>query len=287
MAKSRSIFDAPSFYFEGGVLTIKTGRDVAFTEDSSGNWTYQLGANSFTLTAAQVATIQTINLVNPNTHLDLSAALVNGENFAVIGAGALNISGVVFTEAFMATPFETSVNIGSLELAVATTVNGDTGSYFATLWDTLDDAYGALSVQGFNNALFGVGGYASNVVLATPVLGETTVGAAASAIVGGFINLGVAYVNYLVAGGDALDYFTAKASVAGRDQTVHDNILGNVTDDALLERQFIPPANIASTVPGDWETRDLYSGNPGLGAVLAATVAFDVAHGVERDYAFG
>ena len=290
MAKFRSLFDAPATSFTAtGDLLLNKGGNFSVTEDASGVWTYWQGANSYVLTAAQVDTIQTLD-IGQATRLSLSAAALNNENFVITGAGSLDISGVTFTNATATSGFETNVVIDNLTIdnLGGQTVNGDAGQYFAVLWDTLDDAYGALARQGFNDNLFGYGGgYLDETVLATAVLGETTAGAAAAKIIGGFVDLGVAYINYLSAGGDALDYLVAKANGTGRSQTVHDNILGNVTKAALTERQFVPAGEIAGRVPGDWEERAYYDGTLADSADLAATKLFDAAHGVERDYAFG
>ena len=289
MAKSTSIYEAPGFNFSGGVLTIQHGGNVELNEAANGSWSYHLGVNEFTLSAAQVNAINTIE-IGRSTNLSLNVAAVNNDNLHITGAGDFNISGVGFTNASGATPFETTAHIDTLVVANtgAHTVDGDAGRYFAVLWDTLDDAYGQLAGQGFANNLFGYGnGYTDLSHLNTPVLGETTAGAAASHIIGGFVQLGIDYVNYLTAGGDALDYLTAKASTAGRDQTVHDNILGNVTTANLLERQFVLAGDIAAKVPGDWETRPYYDGSLADVADKLASISFDVAHSVERDYAFG
>lgn len=127
-------------------------------------------------------------------------------------AGTVSITGVTFTEADDAanSKFEPSANLDQLLSALieargvagtidALKVNGHEGDAFKLIWDHLDDNYSYYN---------------------------TTVNDA-------FIDLGIAYANYLKAGGavlaDVVKYQADSASdadlVPERTQSLHDNIL--------------------------------------------------------------
>ena len=189
----------------------------------------------------------------------------------------VSISGVLFREADAAGLFEvTSHNLDALvghmidERGIAWTVdhlliNGSKADTFKLLWDYLDDAY-----------------VAGNNYYNIP-LNET------------FVRLGVEYVEYLEAGGEPLTFVTAKYAVdtnnngiPQREQSMHDNLLGNLNGAAIRDRfSGDLEAELLALVPDDYEARPYYDGNePRVGgAVHDAIRAFDYDRGWDRpDY---
>ena len=173
-------------------------------------------------------------------------------------AGTLNISGITFTEANDAadSKFEPSVNLDDLLSNLievrgvagaidALKVNGNEADGFKLVWDHLDDNYTY---------------YNTNVNDA-------------------FIDLGIAYANYLKDGGAPLDNVVKFQADNGdadlvpeRMQSLHDNILGNFDElsivdkfgagsDAILDR--IDDAGLGALigVRGDYaDGRGIYGG---------------------------
>lgn len=196
----------------------------------------------------------------------------------------LNVSGITFHEADGTGSFETSRNLDDLLGALITekgidyvidhlTINASKTDAFKMLWDYLDDAYVA-------------GGNPFNVAL-----NET------------FVRLGVAYVEYLEAGGEPLTFVTAKFTaddadantMPEREQSMHDNLLGNLTAGAINARFSGDPdlkAELLALIPDEYEARLLYEGNESqVGGPRHDNVRqFDYDHGwdrpdyLERDY---
>ncbi len=163
----------------------------------------------------------------------------------------IHINGVTFTEAGPGGPFEINLDLDSLigsliatngiEWTVANLViNGSQADTFKTLWDYLDDAYVA-------------GGNPFNIAL-----NET------------FVRLGVEYVGYIEAGGTPFTDVTAKFAadtnangIPQREQSMHDNLLGNLTIGAINSRFAGDPdlkAELLDLIPDDYEARLLYEG---------------------------
>ncbi|WP_166039489.1 hypothetical protein [Sphingosinicella sp. YJ22] len=163
----------------------------------------------------------------------------------------IHINGVTFTEAGPGGPFEINLNLDSLIGHLITTngiewtvanlvINGSQADTFKTLWDYLDDAYVA-------------GGNPFNVAL-----NET------------FVRLGVEYVSYIEGGGDPFTDVTAKFAadtnangIPQREQSMHDNLLGNLTIGAINARFGGDPvlkAELLDLIPDDYEARLLYEG---------------------------
>ena len=183
---------------------------------------------------------------------------------------------VYFHEADASGPFEISRNLDHLlgrmiskhgiEFTVDhLRVNGREADTFKVLWDYLDDAY----VGGANYY---------NIPL-----NET------------FVRLGVAYVEYLEDGGAPLTFVTAKYSadsdadgVPQREQSMHDNLLGNLTTAAIQDRfDGAKEAQLLALVPDEYGDRPYYDGNEAHvgGPAHDAVRAFDYDHGWWRpDY---
>ena len=164
-------------------------------------------------------------------------------------AGPVRVDGVTFTEADEAadSKFEISHNLnaligelieaGGIDHALANLIiNGSTADTIKVLWDYLDDFY-VNGIQ-FNEA---------------------------------FVRLGVAYVEYLEAGGTPFTDITAKYIaddadanlIPEREQSMHDNLLGNLTIGAINNRFSGDPvlkAELLSLIPDDYEARLLYEG---------------------------
>jgi hypothetical protein len=258
MAKDRTLFDAPGVSFRNGVLSIN--RSIEIDELANGSWVATQGSQSYTLTPSQVDSIGTIDVAR-NAVLDLNARALTNENVVLTGAGRLNISEVVFTEADEAanSRFEPNANLDTfisgligpfgrnMDYAINhLTVGGDQAGAIKLVWDFLDDAYGA-----------------ANDYYRTE-LNEA------------FIRLGVEYAQYLKAGGAPFTDVVAKYTPDDADsnttperlQSMHDNLLGNfnavdfasrfpgAAGDAL--RAYIESAGVS-----DLLARPAYSGNEG------------------------
>jgi hypothetical protein len=194
---------------------------------------------------------------------------------------AVRIDGVTFTNNFNTTAadgaFEANHDYRALlgelitDHGIAWTVdnllvNGSKADTFKLLWDFLDDAY----VAGAN--YYDI------------ALNET------------FVRLGVKYAEYLDAGGAPLTDVIAKYQpdnnangIPQREQSMHDNLLGNLNHDSIVARNFGSPLTqqLLALVPQEYEDRAVYSGNEAArgGAAHDAVRAFDYDHGWSRpDY---
>ncbi len=188
------------------------------------------------------------------------------------------INGVTFREADATGSFEIDRNLDDLlgtlisQLGVAGTVdnlliNGSRADTLKVLWDYLDDAY-----------------VAGNNYYNLP-LNES------------FVRLGVEYTEYLAAGGAPLTDITAKftadngdaGTIPQREQSMHDNLLGNLSLVSIQGRNFGSPLEqqLLTLVPDVYEARPVYSGDEGAsgGAAHDAVRAFDFDRGWDRpDY---
>lgn len=206
-------------------------------------------------------------------------AAITSFNFAS-GAtldGPVHVNGVTFHEADGTGPFEINYNLNALIGTMITNhgidytvhnliINGSTADTLKVLWDYLDDAYVT-------------GGNPFNVAL-----NET------------FVRLGLAYVDYLQHGGTPFTDVTAKYTadnadgdlIPQREQSMHDNFLGNLTSGAIDTRfSGALNAELHALIPDEYEARLLYEGNQSqVGGVRHDNVrAFDYDHGWSRpDY---
>jgi hypothetical protein len=208
------------------------------------------GDQALKLTTAQFTAITNFNLANPNAELHIQAGLLNGDT--VTGSGYLNIKGLSFTEASASGPFEVSHNVDAALGSLISTqgiehvmshlrVNGSERSAFMAVWDYLDDQYVA-------------GGNYYNLPL-----NET------------FARLGIEYAEWLDEGHRPLSFVTAKFqadsptdgnNLPDRDQSMHDNLLGNISTASIQDRNFpaaLEAELIASAPPG-YGNRPWYGG---------------------------
>lgn len=191
----------------------------------------------------------------------------------------VHIDGVTFSGADAGGAFEISHNLDALIGHLINThglpwtvenlvINSSQTDTFKVLWDFLDDGYVA-------------GGNYYDIAL-----NET------------FVRLGVEYVDYLAEGGDPLTFVTAKFTADGadadtlpeREQSMHDNLLGNLTIGAINDRFASDPtlkAELLGLIPDEYETRAYYDGADQRvgGTVHDAVRAFDYDRGWDRpDY---
>lgn len=189
----------------------------------------------------------------------------------------LSLTGISFQEAGPGGPYEASDNLDALLGAILSsrgldwafdhvTVNSDDADLFRALWDYLDDQYVA-------------GGNYYDLPLNEM-----------------FVRLGVKYVEYLEAGGEPLTFDTAKFEadnnangIPQREQSLHDNLLGNLSEASILARNFGSPLEdeLLDLVSDDYQARPWYSGNESHrgGASHDAVRAFDYDKGWDRpDY---
>ncbi len=254
----------PTVIVSGTTLTFAQAGVYTIDYLPSGNVKIKVnGQEAVVLKPAEYAAITSFNFAN-GASLD----------------GAVHVNGVTFHEADASGPFEINYNLDALIGTMLSThgidytvhnlvINNSTADTLKVLWDYLDDAYVA-------------GGNPFNVAL-----NET------------FVRLGLAYVDYLDHGGtpftDVTAKFTADSAsdadlIPEREQSMHDNFLGNLTSGAIDGRFSGDPAlkaQLLALIPDEYEARLLYEGNDTqVGGVRHDNVrAFDYDHGWDRpDY---
>lgn len=223
------------------------------------------GGQAAVLSAQEYASVTSFAFA-PGATLD-SPVQVNGVVFREAGPGATPGSAVTFE----VTSHNLDGLIGGLiaQHGIAWTVdnllvNGSKADTFKALWDYLDDAYGA------GNNYYNI------------PLNET------------FVRLGVAYVEYLEAGGAPLTDITAKYQadanangIPDRNQSMHDNLLGNLFSGSIDDRNYGEPleTELRGLIPDEYEARPWYGGYDYQvgGAAHDAVRAFDYDHGWSRD----
>ena len=249
-----------TYTLAGGVLTFSQAGSYTIDYLPSGQVKIKLnGGQAAVLSAAEYATVK-------------SLVFASG---AVLNSG-LQFNGITFTEAGVGGPFEAHHNLNDLIgqlingkgiawVADNLLINGSQADTFKVLWDYLDDAY-----------------VAGNNYYNLP-LNET------------FVRLGVAYAEYLNDGGAPLTDITAKFtadnadadSIPQREQSMHDNLLGNIASVSILSRNFGSPLEqqLLALVPDEYESRGVYSGNQADrgGAAHDSARAFDYDRGWSRD----
>lgn len=285
----------PAYNLSGGVLSLAFSGTTAITEEPDHSWRVKNGDVVTTLTTAQIAGITRIEVSSSQT-VNIQGSALNDKALQVHGDGHVNVTGVVFTPSSNGNPVSVSTDLTEVRFDADTTVNGSKADYFKAVWKTVDVTYGQIQGTYGNGPLFGTNengpsgpttGYTDGHVLAQPILGETTAGAAGLANRQLAVDLAVEYIQYLQAGGAPLTDFAAKTSVGGRLQSIHDNILANVSNVGIDERNLPNEADVRARVPDEYENRPIYSGNPGdkYGANHIAVLKFDYDHGWARaDY---
>jgi hypothetical protein len=244
-----------------------------------------------TLNFAQAGSYTIEYLASGNVQIKLDggkAHIVKAADYAAIttftfapGASlgsSLHVNGVTFTDANPGGQFEAHHNLNDLigrlinEKGVAWVadnllINGSQADTFKVLWDYLDDLY--TNGENYYNL----------------PLNET------------FVRLGVAYTEYLEAGGAPLTFVTAKFNVdtngngiPQREQSMHDNLLGNLEPASINDKFGANPAlkaELLALIPDEYEARARYSGNESDrgGPAHDAARAFDYDKGWDRpDY---
>jgi hypothetical protein len=207
-----------------------------------------------------MGSVTAFDLKNADADVTIPASYLDGKSYVFKGAGDLNVTGVTFSEATNGVGVGQNVNLDKINFGgVLDTVNGSKADYFKLQWDALDEAY---STGNYYN---------------TPI-NEA------------FIKLGVEYLEYLKTGAAPLSDFTAKGN-SGRDQSIHDNLLGNFNkvdfdsrfpEGTQLRAELL--SKIAGSGYGDIFERGVYSGNPGDvgGAAHDKVRAYDYDKGWAR-----
>lgn len=244
----------------GGNLHFTQGGDYTINYLPSGNVQIKLdGGKATILKPAEYASITSFSFA-PGASLN----------------SPIKINGVTFIEAGPGGPFEINLNLDNLLGNLISTngiawtvdnlvINGSQTDTFKVLWDYLDDAYVA------GNNYYNL------------ALNET------------FVRLGLEYVDYLEAGGEPLTFVTAKFQadtnangIPQREQSMHDNLLGNLTTASVQDRfDGALEAELLALIPDDYGDRPYYDGNePQVGgAAHDAVRAFDYDRGWDRpDY---
>ncbi|HEX8193226.1 MAG TPA: hypothetical protein VF552_10025 [Allosphingosinicella sp.] len=252
--------------------------------------TVKVAGNTLTFTQAGVYTIEYL----PSGHVQIKldggkATVIKADEYAAVSNFAfapgatlnspLHVNGVTFTEAGPGGQFEAN-NISADLIGTLITqkgiawvadnlvINGSQADTFKVLWDYLDDAY--VAGQNYYNL----------------PLNET------------FVRLGVAYAEYLEEGGQPLTFVTAKYTadnadagfVPQREQSMHDNLLGNLEPLSINDKFGANPAlkaELLALIPDEYEARARYSGDESArgGAAHDAARAFDYDKGWDRpDY---
>jgi hypothetical protein len=244
-----------------GVLTFNNSGDYSFETLANGKVKiYFVDGATTVLTKEEWASITIFDIKDANANVTMAASYLDGKVYTFKGAGDLDVTGVTFSEATNGVGVGQNVNLDKVNFGnVLDTVNGSKADYFKLQWDALDEAYGS-------------GNYYN-----TPI-NEA------------FIELGIEYLDYLKAGGAALSDFTAKGT-GGRDQSIHDNLLGNFNktdfdsrfpEGTQLRSELLTKINASGY--GDIFERGVYSGNPGdVGGASHDTVrAYDYDQGWAR-----
>lgn len=263
-----------------GVMIIRQGT-VTITDGGGGVWLLTINGNEYVIPADVASTVASIVLAK-HVYLNIDADQLAGaatDGVTVDGKGYVNITGLSFIEASAVgaphVTFEPNKNLNTFMDDYLGThsipwiiehlqVNGTTADTFKLVWDVLDDRY-----------------------VTEPYINPQTNES--------FVRLGAEYVAYLNAGGLALSDVVVKATdlglidAGGRGQSMHDNLLGNLTAASINDRFSSDPelvAELLALIPNDIETRPYYDGNAITSeAAHAAVREFDAAHGWYRpDY---
>jgi len=284
----------PAAAVSGDTLTLNYDGAAAITRNGDGGWHVVVGTYGMDLTAGEVAGIANVQLHGANA-LDLAGNAMDGKPLAIIGGAgdSLDITGVALTESAGGVSVGSDIDISHLSTDLEFLVDGSRAEAFIATWNYLDDAYAYLAGLG-GTLLWGDYANATPLAGGMVILGETTAGAAALAVNMAVAQLDIDYANYLADGGSALELtsFTAKTNGAGtREQTIHDNLLGAVSEFGITDRNFSDgvEASFLGQIPDGYATRpyasgalDAYGHND---AGTNAAKAWDFARGIDRvDY---
>jgi hypothetical protein len=195
--------------FDNHKLVIAAGVDATLTNNGDG--TADVTASGHSTIKVTIGDLQSIE-INANAKLNTDAANLDGHNYDVSGAGTLNATGVIFIEASKGATtsagddvkFDASLDLDPRNITSNFTVNGNQADAFKVAWDYVDYHY-----TYYNTSINEVG-----------------------------VKLGLAYFEYLKAGGQPLTDVIVKANDAGRVQSMHDNLLGNL-DEASIRDKFL------------------------------------------------
>lgn len=284
----------PAATVAGDTLTLNYGGAAGITHNGDGGWHVVVGAYGMDLTAEQVAGIANVQLHGDNS-LDLEGDAIDGKALAILGGSgdSLDITGVDLTESAGGVSVDSNIDISHLVTDLEFLVDGSRAEAFIATWNYLDDAYAYLAGLG-GTLLWGDYANATPLPDGTVFLGQTTTGAAALAVNKAVAQLDIDYATYLHNGGSAqeLTSFIAKTNGAGtREQTIHDNLLGAVSEFGITDRNFPDDVETAflNQIPGDYGTRPYAGGYlDAYGHTDADTneaKAWDFAKGIDRvDY---
>ena len=255
----------------GGVLYLDHFYDYDVSE----------GAGKIAVSYAGKTMLFDASTINSVVTLGSSSVDIDTSGWGVRGiTGDVNYTHVNFTAAGPGGPFESTFELGpnAIPASGEATVNGNAADYFRAAWDWLDDRYTQSPSNYYAEQLNSFG-----------------------------IDLGIKYALYLEHGGAPL-FDTAKFS-ATRNQTLHDNLLGNLDENSIIDK-FNPKApgsefysaddigdRIVNAGLGDYlgvigdinDGRGIFTGNQNDidSAAHNRVRAFDYANGIARsDYNF-
>lgn len=256
---------SPAPAIVGGVLNLTGDYDYDVVEaKDAGLLVITVDGKTFTYDASQIDSINThgANSVDINTK-GWTPRDIDGD---------VNFTNVSFTTAGPSGPFESTFELGGVAITGNATVNGSAQDFFRAAWDYIDDHY-----QYYNEP---VNSYA--------------------------VDVGIKYALYLLAGGEPLTdivKYTADANSDGipeRSQTMHDNLLGNLTRPGIMDKfgliasdHDLTPQDILDRIHDagldDFLDRAWFGGyqSDTNGPAHNAVRVFDYNHGIDRpDYKF-
>lgn len=259
----------------GGVLYLDHFYDYDVSE-GGGMIAVSYAGKNMLFNASSITDVVTVG--SSSVDIDTSGWTVRGIE------GDVNYTNVSFTEAGPGSPtdvkFESTFELGpdAIPTNGDATVNGSAANYFRAAWDWLDDHYTPSPANYYAEELNSFG-----------------------------IDLGIQYAQYLENGGTPLFDIAKFDSSTGRVQTLHDNLLGNLDENSILDKfnaksgpaEVYTPAEIYARIQaaglGDYlgvvgninDGRGIFTGN--LNDIDSAAHdrvrAFDYANGIARsDY---
>ena len=235
------ISPGPIAKFEDGVLTLTSSGSYTVEAVNGNMVTIALGERNFEFDAT---TLNEVILEQSGTQATVDATLLDGLIGKVSGEGTLNLNNFVLAEALTEEPFtplEVNADLDGIVFDAETTVNGSQSEWIQMRWSILDARY--------TNADY----YAVDINQ-------------------DFVLLGIEYIEYLASGGEPLTGLVAKSNSAGREQSMHDNLLGNIEittindrfspsiidDDGALRDSLIERIE---TIDPEYLDRSVFSGN--------------------------